>query len=69
MSLGAEDDDLVLFLSHLLAAIEDIDPDGVAETLSLLRTASLPPHPVLTRSLVNERDQVECSFVLVLRRG
>jgi LuxR family maltose regulon positive regulatory protein len=66
LSLDEDDNDLVQFLVYLLAAIETMLPGAVAETRSLLDAAGLPPPPVLSRSLINELDQVECPFILVL---
>ena len=66
VSLDEGDDDLVLFLTYLLAGIETMFPDAVAETGTLLKAASRPPLPVLTHSLINELDQVERPFILVL---
>ena len=66
LSLDEDDDDLILFLTYLLAAIETMVPDAVADTRRLLRTATLPPLSVLARSLINALDQIDCSFILVL---
>ena len=66
VSLDAGDDDLILFLTYFLAAVETMFPDALAETRPLLSGVSLPPLPVLIRSLVNELDQVEHPFILVL---
>jgi LuxR family maltose regulon positive regulatory protein len=66
LSLDADDNDLVLFLTYLLAAIESIFPVALAETQPLVWAATLPPVPVIVRTLINELDQVERPFVLVL---
>ncbi|MGD9317169.1 MAG: LuxR C-terminal-related transcriptional regulator [Anaerolineae bacterium] len=66
LSLDEDDNDLVRFLTYLLAAVETMFPNAVAETRSLLSAAGPPPLPVVTRSLINELDQVECPFILVL---
>ncbi len=66
LSLDEDDDDLVLFLTYLLAAVETMFPDSVVETRALLGTATLPPLPVIARTLINELDQIERPFILVL---
>ena len=66
VSLDEGDNDLVVFLTYLLAAVETMFPGAVSETRALLRTASLPPLPVLIRNLLNELDRVDCAFILVL---
>jgi LuxR family maltose regulon positive regulatory protein len=66
LSLDEDDNDLALFLGYLSAAIRTMFPDGLEETRILLQAASLPPRDVLARSLINELDQIEPSFILVL---
>jgi LuxR family maltose regulon positive regulatory protein len=66
LSLDEDDNDLALFLSYFSAAIQTLFPDAVRETSALLGAATLPPIDVLARSLVNELDQIEQSFILVL---
>ena len=66
LSLDEDNNDLALFLSYFSAAIRTMFPDSLQETLVLLQAASLPPLEVLARSLINELDQIEPSFILVL---
>jgi LuxR family maltose regulon positive regulatory protein len=66
LSLDEDDNDLALFLSYFSAAIRTMFPGAVGETSALLKAASLPPLDVLTRSLINELDQIEQPFILVL---
>jgi len=66
LSLDKDDNDFVLFLSYFLAAIQTMFPDAVEETSAWLSAASLPPLEILARSLINELDQIEQSFILVL---
>jgi LuxR family maltose regulon positive regulatory protein len=66
LSLDEEDNDLVQFTSYLLAAVCALYPDACPDTQALLQGATLPPLPVLARSLVNELDALDPPFVLVL---
>jgi len=66
LSLDEYDDDLVMFLSYVIAAIQTIYPDVGQETQALLKAPRLPQPLVLARSLINELGQVETSLVLVL---
>ena len=66
LSLDEDDNDLALFLSYFLVSIRTMYPDALEETVALLQAASLPPLDVLARSLINELDQIEPSFILFL---
>lgn len=66
VSLGAEENDLRLFLNYLLAAISKTFPKACDTTLSLLQADKLPPDPVLCRYLLNDLDEIEDPFILVL---
>ena len=66
VSLDENDNDLRLFLSYFISAIQRIFPVACGETLSMLNAAHLPPASVLSRSLINELDQIEKEFILVL---
>lgn len=66
VSLDEHDNDLRLFLSYVVAAIRNIFPTACAETLSRLRGEDLPPVSALAGSLINELDQIEKAFILVL---
>ena len=66
LSLDEDDNNLALFLSYFLAAVQTTFPNAGEATLALLRAATLPPTPVLARSLINELDQIEQPFILVL---
>lgn len=66
LSLDENDDDLALFLAYLLAAIRTMFPDAVKDTQALLKAATLPPTDVIARTLINELDQIEEPFILVL---
>ena len=66
VSLDKDDNDLGLFLSYLVSAIQRIFPATCGATLSMLKVAHLPPVSVLARSLINELDQIEKEFILAL---
>jgi LuxR family maltose regulon positive regulatory protein len=66
LSLDEYDDDLVMFLSYVIAAIQTIYPDVGQETQALLKAPSLPPPRMLARSLINELDENDTPFILVL---
>ena len=66
LSLDERDNDLVSFLTYFIAAISTVYPAACQETLALLKAATLPLLPILSRSLINELDQLEPAFILVL---
>jgi LuxR family maltose regulon positive regulatory protein len=66
LSLDAEDGELEVFLSYLLAAIGSVVPGACPETRTLIRSPNPVPVPVLGGSLVNELDAVDTPLVLVL---
>jgi LuxR family maltose regulon positive regulatory protein len=66
VSLDEDDNDLFLFLSYFLAALQTMFPEAGRDTQALLKAATLPPTPVLARSVVNEMDELETPFVLAL---
>ena len=66
LSLDETVDDLGVFLAHFVAAIRTIFPDALRQTQTLLTAISLPPLGVLAGSLINELDEVEHDFVMVL---
>ena len=66
LSLDEEENDLRQFIVYLLAAIETAFPEACDATRSLLQTLELPSVSELNRSLVNDIDQIEDPFILVL---
>lgn len=66
ISLDEHDDDLVIFLGYFLSAIQLIHPGIGEETSALLKVSPLPPLRTLTTSLINELDQIEGKYLLVL---
>jgi len=66
VSLDESDNDLGLFLTYFVSAIQRTFPVACAETLSMLKVAQLPPASVLAKSLINELDEIEKAFILAL---
>jgi len=66
VSLDENDNDLRLFITYLVSAFQQISPAACAETLSILNANTLPPVPVIAGTLLNELDQTENAFILVL---
>ena len=66
LALDDDIDDLSLFLPHFIAAIQTVDPTALQRTQALLTGFDLPPVEVLAGSLINELDEIERDFVLVL---
>jgi LuxR family maltose regulon positive regulatory protein len=66
LSLDENDDDMVMFLSYVIAAIQTIFPKAGQKTQALLEAPTLPPQSMLARSLINELDDIDTPFVLVL---
>ncbi|MGA6926258.1 MAG: LuxR C-terminal-related transcriptional regulator [Desulfosarcina sp.] len=66
VSLDENDNDLRIFLSYFVSAIQSVFPVACAETRSMLGLDPLPPVSLLAKSLTNELDQIEKAFILVL---
>jgi len=66
ITLDKNENDLRLFLSYLLAAVQSLFPDAVQKTEILLRASNLPAQSTLLHSLINELNQIGQSFILVL---
>jgi LuxR family maltose regulon positive regulatory protein len=66
VSLDQNDNDLRVFLSYFLAAVQTLFPGAGQNTEALLNAPNLPPLTVLAHSLINELDQIDHSFILVL---
>ncbi|MFC2046533.1 AAA family ATPase, partial [Chloroflexota bacterium] len=54
VSLDERDNDLVVFLSYLVAAIQTVFPGACPSTLGLLNAPQLPPLDYLATTLINE---------------
>ncbi len=66
VSLDETDNDLYSFTSYLLAAVKRAFPDISFQTQALLETETPLPAPMLARHLLNDLDQIDKPFVLVL---
>ena len=66
ISLSEDDNDLRTFLEYLVAAVEKVSPEKLEKTSDLLQAAELPPVSVILNLLINELDEIDKEFVLVL---
>jgi LuxR family maltose regulon positive regulatory protein len=66
VSLDERDNELGGFLSYFIAAIMTILPKELPESQTLLTTTPLPPLPAIAKLLVNELNQIDRQFILVL---
>jgi LuxR family maltose regulon positive regulatory protein len=66
LSLDESDNDLYLFLSYFLTAIQTIFPKFGRQTLAMVNGSTLAPVTALVGSLINEIDRIKQVFVLVL---
>ncbi len=66
VSLDKDDGDPRVFLSYFLAAIRTAFPAAGQKTQALLDAAELPPVSVLARYLLNDLDEIDDPFILVL---
>jgi LuxR family maltose regulon positive regulatory protein len=66
LSLDANDNDLGVFLDYFLGAVRAIYPNALTATRDFLSGVDLPPLTVIARSLLNELDDLERDFALVL---
>jgi LuxR family transcriptional regulator, maltose regulon positive regulatory protein len=66
LSLDSGDADLSVFLTHLAAAVQEVEPDVGIDALAMLEAgATTPPEPVLI-SLVNDLDVLAGPTVIAL---
>ena len=66
LSLDERDNELGVFLGYVSAAIRSIFPDALPETQSILMITPLPPISAITNLLINELNQIDELFILVL---
>ena len=66
VSLDERDNQLGSFLGYFLAAVDNIFPNAVEETQSFLLAASQPSISAIANTLINELNQIEQPFILVL---
>lgn len=64
LSLNETENDLRLFLSYFLAAVNTIHPDIGEEILPLLKGQELPPATVLAGRLTNDLNSIDSPFIL-----
>ena len=66
VTLDEGDNDLRLFLSYFLTAIQTIFPNMGRQTLAMVNVATIAPVKAIVGSLINEIDRIEQPFILVL---
>ena len=66
LSLDEQDNDFVGFLRYFLAAIQTIFPTKLLETAALLTSLPLPSVAAIASTLINEINQIDTFFILVL---
>ncbi len=67
VTLDEYDNDLTQFLAYFLTALRSIFPGSVIEILALLNSSlEQPPIRVLINTLLNDLNQIESDYVLVL---
>jgi LuxR family maltose regulon positive regulatory protein len=66
LSLDENDNDLALFLSYVIAAVQTVSPEACAETSALLQAPQTPPQDYLATILINEITELPEPLVLVL---
>ena len=66
ISLGAEHNDLQIFILYIQAAIEKILPGSLKETENLIKGSELPSLKAIANTLINEIDKIQQNFILVL---
>lgn len=66
LSLDQYDNDLRVFLDYFITAIRSIHPEKLTETRALLGAPEMPPLRYLSGSLINELNEIEGEYVLVL---
>lgn len=66
VSLDQDDNDIHLFLRYLIAALRTIFPDCCERSESSLKSLTPPPVKTIVRFLINEINELDSQFVLVL---
>lgn len=66
VSLDEHDSDFTVFISYVLGALQTIYPTAGVDTWALIQRSELPPQATISRSLINELNQIAADFVLVL---
>ena len=66
LSLEKSDNDLRLFLSYLIAAIQNLFPHKMTDSCSLLEATKLPPLRIIVGTLLNELEELDEPLFMVL---
>jgi LuxR family transcriptional regulator, maltose regulon positive regulatory protein len=66
LSLDEEDNDPVRFLAYMITAMQTIEPNLGREMLNALQAAQPPAILNLLPALINQLDEIQAQFVLVL---
>jgi LuxR family maltose regulon positive regulatory protein len=66
ISLDNDDNDLRLFLEYVIASIQKNFPDKLQKTAELIHTIELPPVKEIANVVINELNEIEQEFVMVL---
>lgn len=66
VSLDKSDDDVRIFLSYVIKAIQSLFPQKAFKARSLLEAAKLPQSAVIARYLLNDLETLSERFILVL---
>lgn len=66
ISLDKYDNEIGGFLHYFLAAIQTIFPDALLETEGMLLVTPMPPVMAIASRLINELNQIEEPYILVL---
>lgn len=66
ISLDENDNDLSVFGAYFVAAIEKLFPAACRNTLALLNALNPPAIGALAKSLLNELERIDLSFIIAL---
>lgn len=66
LSLDEKDNSSILFLSYMMASLQVIFPDVGSRVSALLHAPTLPPDSVLQQALLNDLNEINQDYVLVL---
>ena len=66
LSIEESENDLRLFITYFLAAVQTVFPQVGKKTESFLKAEELPPIQVLAGCLVNELDEIDQAFILAI---
>jgi len=66
ISLDEGDNDLRIFISYIVAAVQRLDSNSCARIHDLLDAPRLPPPDILAKLLANDLEEIDAPFLLVL---